>query len=146
MQKPKTQILTVLTVAAALVLAIATLRALLRQWPEPRRHPEPCDVLWVKCRDPNCAAQYLVSLAEYYTYLNDHADATSLVPPPLVCVHCGLNSIYRAFKCAKCDVVSFRRSVPDDFADRCPNCGYSQIEVDRDKAAELRRRYETGQR
>lgn len=144
MQKPKTQILTVLAVAAALVLAIATLRAL-RQKPQPTRHPEPRDVLWVKCRDPNCAAEYLVLMKEYHTYVQEHTDPTSLVPPPLVCTHCGLKSIYRAFKCAKCDLVSFTDSVPDDFADRCPNCGYSQIEVDRNKAAELRRRDGIGQ-
>ena len=143
MQEPKTQILTIFAVAAVLVLAMVTFRAL-RQKPQPTRPPDRHDVLWVKCRDPTCAAEYRVPLDEYYTYVEEHADPTRLVAPPLVCVHCGRKTIFRAFKCAKCDVVSFTNSVPDDFADRCPNCSYSQVEVDREKAAELRRRYEAG--
>lgn len=99
---------------------------------------------WVKCRNPACGAAYQMNLKEYYEYVQKHADYRSLLPPPLICQECGEPSVYMAVKCPKCGDIFERGIVPADFADRCPNCGYSQIEWDRKKAAEVRQQTENG--
>jgi len=90
---------------------------------------------WVKCRNPKCGDTYQMPLVEYFKYIEAHRDPGSLATPPLKCKKCGEMSVYRAVKCPKCGKIFEMNSIPHDFADRCPYCGYSQIEVDRKEAA-----------
>ena len=99
---------------------------------------KPGEMMWVKCSNPDCGAEYQMSKKEYYEYVKEHQ--TGLAAPPLVCKECGEESIYRAIKCPNCEVVFFYRAAgPDDFSDRCPECGYSETEEKRKEAREARR-------
>ena len=53
----------------------------------------------------------------------------------MICTKCGKPSVYKAFKCNKCEKVSLYGAVPNDFGDRCPECKFSQMEADRKAAA-----------
>lgn len=96
------------------------------------------DTTWVKCRA--CGASYEMNLKKYHEFILEHADPTSLLPPALTCKECDEPAVYRAVKCAKCELVFEVGTIPADFSDRCPNpdCGFSQKEADRKKAAEER--------
>ena len=95
----------------------------------------PDKTTWVICRAPDCEASYEMNLREYFEYLEEHGDPRSPIPPALICEKCGQESVYRAIKCAKCDLVFERGTVERTFADQCPKCGYSQIREDRKAAA-----------
>ncbi len=94
---------------------------------------------WVLCRNDTCGHSWQMDLEEYHTFIIKNADPRSPLPPPITCKECGEPSVYRAVKCAKCEATFERGTVPAGFADKCPKCGYSQIKVDREKAAEERR-------
>lgn len=49
-------------------------------------------------------------------------------PPAFTCPQCGEESAYQANKCSKCSTVFIADYTSGDFADRCPECGYSPIE------------------
>lgn len=87
------------------------------------------EMMWVKCRNPQCASEYQIALKDYYEYQQENATGLSLAP--LICEKCGEKSAFRAVKCPKCDVVFFYGSVTRDYDDKCPECGYSQAEEDR---------------
>ncbi len=92
------------------------------------------DMVWVKCLDLNCGAEYQMRKRDYFQYLVNHQDPMSIMAPAIICNKCGSESVYRAEKCAKCGLVFRRSSIPHDFADRCPECGYSTTEDMRKKA------------
>jgi ribosomal protein L40E len=90
------------------------------------------ETVWVKCANKDCAAAYEMDKREYYRYIQENAPAMAMSVAPLVCEKCGKPSVYRAEKCEKCETIFFRgSSAPGDFADRCPNCGYSKSEEER---------------
>ena len=93
------------------------------------------EMIWVKCSNPDCGAEYQIDNKDYLEYIKEHSSPMSLVAAPLVCKECGQESVYKAVKCAKCGLVFFSGTVPNDFADRCPECSYSQTEEGRKKAA-----------
>ena len=99
------------------------------------------ELTWVLCRNSECRHSWQMDLEEYHKFIQKNADPRSPLPPPITCKKCGEPSVYRAVKCAKCEAIFERGTVPADFADRCPNeeCRYSQTAVDRTKAAEERR-------
>jgi len=101
--------------------------------------------IWVKCNNPDCGAEYEMDKAEYFRQIEELALANPpemMQTPPLVCEKCGEKSVYRAVKCAKCGKIFFYGAAgTGDFPDRC-ECGYSQIEENRRKKAEARRRGE----
>ncbi len=100
------------------------------------------EMVWVKCRNPACEAGYQIKLKGYLEYLRERPGSMGHVAvsvPALVCEKCGEESVYRAVKCEKCGLVFEKYPVHGDFADRCPECGYSKIEENRRKAAEARR-------
>jgi len=101
---------------------------------------DPSKMIWVKCNNPSCKAEYQISEREYYKYLEEHTDPMAMGAPALVCKKCGKKSVFRAVKCPKCGLVFFWGSVPADFADRCPECKFSQMEHDRKEAAARRTR------
>jgi hypothetical protein len=97
------------------------------------------ETTWVLCRNPNCGESYEMNLKKYYEFRQKNADPRSPLPPALPCEVCrDPESVYRAVRC-KCGHVFERNTVPADFADRCPECDYSQIEVDRREGVEARR-------
>lgn len=96
--------------------------------------------IWVKCSNPDCGEEYEMDKAEYFGQVDEAVRANPGVDPPLpiVCKKCGKESLYQAVKCAKCRKIFFYGGKPGDYPDRC-ECGYSQIEENRRKAAEARR-------
>jgi len=86
---------------------------------------------WLKCRNPDCEHEYQMDLKDYFIYVRDHQEPMSLAAPALVCPNCGEKGVYKAEKCEKCGLVFETGSVPLDFADRCPECGYSKTEAKR---------------
>ena len=87
---------------------------------------------WLKCRNPDCGYEYQMDLKDYFIYVRDHQEPMSLTAPAIVCPKCGEKSVYKAEKCEKCGLVFELGSVPPpDFADRCPECGYSKTEAKR---------------
>lgn len=85
-------------------------------------------MVWVKCNNPQCKAEYQMGEKAYYKTVQERTDPRSLTTPALICEECGKASVYKAFKCPYCGVVSFSGSVPNDFPDRCPECNKSETE------------------
>jgi len=97
---------------------------------------DPGRMTWLKCTNPDCGAEYEVSLRSYLTFVEENIQGMSA--PPMVCEQCGEESVYRAVKCEKCGLVFLRDSVPNDFSDRCPECGFSKIEDKRKQRRQSR--------
>ena len=97
----------------------------------------PEEIMWVKCNNPDCKTEYEMGKQAYFKYIEEHIDPMAMVAPPVVCKSCDEESVYRAEKCqnADCSTVFFRGSVPNDFADRCPECGRSETEESRKRRA-----------
>jgi hypothetical protein len=94
-------------------------------------------MIWLKCE--NCGEAYQIPKREYYEYMQEHQDPFSPGPLYLVCKECGQEKARRAVKCAECGEVFFYGTAPaGDFADRCPKCGYSEMEAKREEALEGR--------
>jgi hypothetical protein len=99
------------------------------------------ELFWVMCNNPKCKATYQIDKVDYHTEIREkiRANPTSMMQtPPLTCKKCGENSVYRAFKCPKCEHMFFYGKT-GDFDDRCPKCGFSKMEDDRKKALEARK-------
>jgi hypothetical protein len=94
---------------------------------------------WVKCRNPQCGAEYEMNLKAYHEFIEKNIDPKKLAAPAMTCGKCGEPSVYRAVKCGKCGMVFKIGSIPRDFGDRCPKCGYSQVEKDRERKKAARR-------
>jgi len=97
------------------------------------------ELIWVKCQNADCGAEYQTDKKDYFEYLEAHPPATSvylamLTDPnatlglPVLCRECGKEKAYRAEKCEKCGLTFLRGSVRHDFADRCPGCSHSKTE------------------
>lgn len=98
---------------------------------------DPGLMIWGKCRNPDCGAVYEISLKEHAIFGRQNRDPETGVVPGMVCKECGDETVYRIEKCEKCGIAFERGSVPEDFSDRCPECGYSAQET---KRKESRRR------
>jgi len=95
---------------------------------------------WLKCRNPGCEHEYQMDLKDYFIYMKEHQDPMSMAAPAIVCPECGEEGVYRSEKCEKCGLVFERSTVPNDFADRCPECKYSKTEEARKKARARKRK------
>lgn len=92
------------------------------------------EMIWVKCNNPSCKAEYQMGLKAYHKYMLEHANPMAPTAPPLICKECGEPSAYRAEKCENpdCGIVFIQGSSgPGDFADRCPKCKQSATEESR---------------
>jgi len=85
-------------------------------------------LIWMKCRNPECEAEYQIDRQEYYEFVQTHLKPMALDQPPMTCEKCGEPSAYAATKCPKCGTVFETGSVPNAFPDKCPKCGYSETE------------------
>ncbi len=96
----------------------------------------PDDVMiWVKCMNPKCNAEYQMSKKEYYQLQSGkETDVPDGAIQMVRCKECGKESLIKAIKCEKCGKVFVEGVVQNDFSDRCPYCGYSNIEEMRKKA------------
>jgi predicted Zn finger-like uncharacterized protein len=94
------------------------------------------EMYWIKCRNPECENEWQMDKKDYFLYLRESQDPMSMMAPAIVCSSCGKGSGYRAEKCEKCKLVFERGSVPNDFADRCPECSFSKTEERRKEARE----------
>jgi hypothetical protein len=79
-------------------------------------------LIWVKCANPNCNAEYQMEKMDYYM---PGGKSSSERP---TCKQCNEPSLYDAIKCEKCGIVFVPGSVKNDVRDRCPECGYSKGE------------------
>lgn len=92
------------------------------------------ELIWVKCRNPNCEAEYQMDKKKYFEWMRDNTTPMTMEMPAMVCEKCGEESAYRAIKCEKCGLVFERYAAgPGELADRCPKCGYSKIEAKRER-------------
>ncbi len=98
------------------------------------------ELMWVKCNNPDCGAEYQIDQRDYFEYIEERPQG--LGKPSLVCDKCGEQSIFRAEKCNKCGTVFFYAAIVGDLPDRCTECGYSAIEEKRKAVREARQRGE----
>ena len=92
------------------------------------------ELIWVKCNNPDCDEAYQIDKKDYFLQIEERIriHTMPLQTPPLVCEKCGKESVFRAEKCEKCGKIFFSGAVPNDFSDRCPDCGYSKTEAIRE--------------
>jgi hypothetical protein len=97
--------------------------------------------MWVKCKNPECNAEYQMDMRDYYEQTQEKIKANPLSSqtPPLTCKECGEESVFRAEKCEKCGTVFFY-GVSKDYPDRCTKCGYSKTEATRQERLRQRGR------
>ncbi len=100
---------------------------------------DPTEMMWVKCRNPDCGSVYEFGKKDYAIFERDKRDPQTGVVPGMVCKDCEQETVYRIEKCEKCGAAFERGSVPEDFSDRCPECGYSKEEARR-KASRAKRK------
>jgi len=89
------------------------------------------EMMWVKCNNPDCKAEYQIDSKDYYSALEEkiRANPLSSQTPAIKCQKCGKESVFSAFKCESCGKVFFYGAVPGDLPDRCPDCKYSKTEA-----------------
>jgi DNA-directed RNA polymerase subunit RPC12/RpoP len=92
--------------------------------------------IWLLCTNEDCKNTWQMEKRDFFEYLQTHQDPMSMAAPLVLCPSCSKESGVRAEKCAKCGKIFARSSVPHDFADRCPDCGYSDLEAKRKAARE----------
>ena len=96
-----------------------------------------------KVCNPDCQQAYQMDKKKYFEQQQIQArqSPASLGPVLVVCEKCGKRSLYEAAKCGNtdCGLVFVKGSAGAmEFGDKCPKCGYSQTEKDREQAARRR--------
>jgi ribosomal protein L37E len=89
-------------------------------------------MIWVKCSNPDCQAEYEVDNKDYWEYVEEHRNPMSLSVPPLICRQCDKKSVFKAVKCEKCGLVFFHGTNQTSYADTCPKCGFSKMKKQRE--------------
>ena len=95
-------------------------------------------MMWMTCRNDTCGANYEMQMREYYRQreeIQKQSGAMSMSVPALICEKCSEESLYKAFKCQKCELIFEGGAKRGDYEDRCPKCGYSDIKRGRDEKA-----------
>jgi predicted RNA-binding Zn-ribbon protein involved in translation (DUF1610 family) len=92
---------------------------------------------WVKCL--TCGDTRQMSLKGFWKQQRAEMSARdNAMPSPCVtCAKCGKDTLAEAFKCPKCGVISRKGSLGlMEYDDRCPKCGFSQVEAEAKARAE----------
>ena len=85
---------------------------------------------WLLCVKCKHAAE--VPLRDYYRELERRTlDLHAMVEPALVCEKCNEESVWRGYRCGKCEHLFMSSGERGSFVDKCPECGFSQIGEDR---------------
>jgi len=87
-------------------------------------HEAYAEMQLVLCRNPECGASYEMTTAEYIERMRERPVGPET--PALICKECGEASVYKAIKCPKCGAIFEYGSLRP--ADKCPECGYSEME------------------
>ena len=138
MEDSKKKLIMVVVIVVCLAAAAAIT---IRNTTGGRKGPDslPADAMtWMICRNPDCEANYQMSLRDFFTAIEEYhkQHPMTMATPGLICEKCGEESLYRAEKCPKCDLVFETGSMgARDFADRRPKCGYSAMEAKRLESA-----------
>ena len=112
-----------------IVVALLVLASVMAYTNRSKRGASGTKAVWVKCGSPDCEAEYQMDKKEYTKFVSEHAEPDTIsVTPPMVCKECEEESAFRSVKCEKCGLIFFWRTVPKDYADRCPGCGHSEKE------------------
>jgi len=86
--------------------------------------------LQMLCVNEKCGAAFEITRKEHNQQL--HEKVLQRGPaggqPAFTCPECGQESTYIATKCKECGAVFVPDYGSDDYFDRCPKCGYSDIE------------------
>ncbi len=82
-------------------------------------------MLWVKCGNDACGAEYERNQQAFYQEGEDRINPLVKGIPPGICKECGEQSIFKANECIKCGEVFFSGAADGTFPDECPDCGYS---------------------
>lgn len=147
-EKKKLVMLGIIAVCFGLAVAITVYRRHKEGEPKGIESIKRGEMIWVKCDNTECEAEYQMDKRDYFEYLQGHpptseqfvammADPNMRATTPLVCKDCKQESVYRGEKCDKCGIVFIRGTVRHDFADRCPECDYSRTETQRREAREF---------
>ena len=91
------------------------------------------EIVLLKCRNSECNYTFEMDMKDYYEYLQNNRSNTGGVTA-LPCPKCGQKSAYEAIKCVKCGNIFFVNRIKRDFFDRCPKCGFSKEEKQREDA------------
>lgn len=80
------------------------------------------------CVNPDCGHIFEMTMEERREIMRERGRQMRRGgPPAFTCPQCSEESAYQANKCTKCSTI-FIADYTGDFADRCPECGYSAIE------------------
>ncbi len=81
------------------------------------------------CVNPDCGHIFEMTMEERRQIMRERGRQMRRGgPPAFTCPQCSEESAYQANKCTKCSTVFIADYTTSDFADRCPECGYSAIE------------------
>ena len=91
------------------------------------------EMKWVKCNNKACNAEYETSAKKYYQELQENINPNPMAsgPTAVTCKECSKRSAYAAVKCPNPDcgkVFIEGSSGQNDYPDRCPECGKSEVE------------------
>jgi predicted RNA-binding Zn-ribbon protein involved in translation (DUF1610 family) len=87
------------------------------------------------CLNPECAVDSEITREEYHEGIQNSGmgmNPTEMAGP-VECPKCGEISAARGVKCKECSNVFMQGYGGNDYSDRCPECGYSDIENRRNK-------------
>lgn len=86
------------------------------------------DLTWTLCL--SCGYTEQMPVRNFFTEQQQEMLQTHnmMTPPMITCPRCGKKQMVRALKCERCGTIFAVDSVPGDYYDRCPKCGYSALE------------------
>ncbi|MCK5565479.1 MAG: hypothetical protein KAJ07_09555 [Planctomycetes bacterium] len=88
------------------------------------------DTVTLICLNPECGADSEITREEYQESIQNSSMGMGpmQMAGPIECPKCKEISAARGLKCKKCSNVFMLQYGSDDYPDRCPECGYSDIE------------------
>jgi len=84
--------------------------------------------VWVICTNKDCNASYETDRRKLDKQIKKDGDPRGFDIFAFHCSQCRQKTAFWAIKCGKCGDVFLPDFTPDDRYDRCPDCGYSEIE------------------